>query len=177
MEAQLLAYLLAAATSLSGLPAVSVDSLPPVNVVSGEMLRTAACPMKQEQCREIVALFDSDSRRVLVSDALDLGSAADNSFVVHELVHVLEYHYRGGRAPQGCPETLRSERFAYRVQNAYLRREGRPERFGGLMMRMVCAPDQPGDSTIRLQLGRSQFNEEMVLQDFLEELRQGRQAP
>lgn len=169
MEAQLLAYLLAAATSLSGLPEIAVESLPPVNVISTAALQTAACPMKQEQCREIAALFDSDTGRVLVSDSLDLSSAADNSFVVHELVHVLEYRYRG-RAPQGCPETLRSERFAYRVQNAYLRREGRPERFGGIMMRMVCAPDQPGDSTIRLQLGRSQFSDEMALRDFMEDL-------
>lgn len=173
METQLLAYLLAAATSLSGLPEVAVESLPPVAVVSADALHTAACPMKQEQCREIVALFDSDEGRVLVSDTLDLASPADNSFLVHELVHVLEYRYRG-RAPQGCPETLRSERLAYRVQNAYLRREGRPERFGGLMMRMVCAPDQPGDSTIRLQLGRSQFNDEMALREFMEDLTRDR---
>jgi len=174
---EMMAYLLAAASGISGLPPPLVDELPPVVAMAPEALRAQACSMKQEQCRGIVALFDADNGRILVSDALDLADPADNSFLVHELVHVLEYRYRGGRGPEGCRETLRSERFAYRVQNAYLRREGRAERFGSNIMALGCAPDQPGDSTIRLERGFNRVNEEAVLQDFLEERRRGRAAP
>lgn len=171
--ADLLAELLSVAAALSGYEPIPVSALPPVEVVEPANLANEACPMEAGRCGGIVAYFDTDRRRILLSTRLDLDNVGDNSFVVHELVHVLEQHYNGGKAFVGCEANLRSERRAYRVQNAYLRQLGRSERHGRVLTGLVCAREQPSESSMVLVPAAAAARERMALEDFMADLETG----
>ncbi|MBK7898608.1 MAG: hypothetical protein KA603_12170 [Azonexus sp.] len=171
--AELVAQLVLVAAGFSGLEPLPAERLPPLEALEPAALAAQACPMQPRQCQGIVAYFDTDRGRILLSSRLDLDDAGDNSFVVHELVHVLEWHHNGGRALQGCEASLRSERRAYRVQNAYLRQQGRRERHGQMLSGMACAPVQPSDQSMVLIPAASAYRERMVLEDFIADVEAG----
>lgn len=146
-DPSLLAYLLSAAANLSGYPAVPIDELPPIVSMSAADMRREVCGDGQASCANMAAVFDTDGKRILLRDDLDLENPGDNSFLVHELVHVLQHRQRGDRIFAGCHETLRTEREAYAVQNRYLKREGVFLRFGEGLGFMRCADVQPASSS------------------------------
>ncbi len=125
MEQELLAVLLSAAISLSGLPALNLLELPPILRLSHENMTKEVCPLDPASCRGMVAFFDADQQRILIDDSLDLALPEGSSFVVHELVHVLQFSQRGERMYEDCEESVKTEAQAYQVQNAYLKKEGR----------------------------------------------------
>jgi hypothetical protein len=129
MEQELLAVLLSAAISLSGLPPMEVHELPAIQRVSHDDMKQAVCPRDPDSCKGIAAVFDSDRQRIFIDETLNMDLADDNSFVVHELVHVLQFRQRGSRMYANCTESVNTETQAYQVQNAYLKREGRLVRF------------------------------------------------
>lgn len=151
-DSTLLAYLISAAANLSGYPAVPIEELPPIVGMSAADLRHEVCGHGQTSCTNMAAVFDSDGWRILLRDDLDLENPADNSFLVHELVHVLQHRQRGERIFAGCRETLRTEREAYSVQNRYLKREGRFLRFGEGLAFMTCSDVQPASSSGEVRL-------------------------
>lgn len=180
LDAALLSYLLAAAVRLSGFEAVPLEELPSIQALPVSAIRSEVCPVQPQTCGSMIALFDSTRRRILISDELDPRSPVDSSFLVHELVHVLEFRQKASQYQSDCEETLASERTAYRVQNAYLREQGRPERFGGLLMQSACAREQPpGAGTMQLEMAPSGSRDEMALEIFMQELgrRRGATAP
>jgi hypothetical protein len=140
MDAQTIAYLLAAAIKLSGLPAVPAAQLPAFVPLPPAELRAEACKERVAACRGIMALYDMKGHRVLYRDDLDMDSPSDNSFIVHELVHVLQYAQSGERIYQDCPALVRTERAAYTVQNLYLNEQGQLLRVGRMMQMARCAP-------------------------------------
>lgn len=125
MEQELLGILLAAAISLSGLPPVDVSELPPILRLPHARIVQEICPEGPASCQGMVAIFDTDRQRILVDDSLDLTLAEDNSFIVHELVHVLQFKSFGDSMYANCAASMRTEGQAYWVQNAYLKQEGR----------------------------------------------------
>ena len=159
VELELLAYLVAAAARLSGLQAMPVAELPPIVQLPPAQLEVQACASMSDGCPNLVAMYDHVGKRILLRDDLDLNNSADNSFLVHELVHVLEHRVKRARFQSNCIETLRSERQAYRVQNAYLREQGKLERHGYMLSQMACAPDQPaGAAAIKLEPGPASYD-------------------
>ena len=150
-DLQMLAELMAVATALSGYPAVSVSGIPPVHVLAPADFSREVCPESPRDCVGIVAHFDETGPWVRVSSQLDLDVALGRSFLVHELVHVLQYHHRGRIGDSGCQANLHSEQEAYRVQNAYLRRAGYPGQFGAMLANVTCAAQQPDDTHIQLR--------------------------
>lgn len=148
----LLAYLLSAAANLSGYPPIPVEELPPIAIMSAADMRREVCGDQQKSCANMAAVFDTDGRRILLRDDLDLDNPGDNSFLVHELVHVLQHHQRGERIFAGCHETLHTEREAYSVQNRYLKREGQFLRFGEGLAFMRCSDVQPASSSGEIRL-------------------------
>lgn len=153
LDPPLLAQLLAAAIRLSGHTPIPVEDLPSIQWLPAADIRSQACPTAPQTCTNMVALFDHTRRRILLSDDLDVRQPRDRSFIVHELVHVLEQRHRGARYHDTCDETLRSERTAYRVQNAYLAEHGEAERFGRMLLQMTCAREQnAGPGSMRLEL-------------------------
>lgn len=157
LDPTLLADLLAIAVRLSGLAPLPEGVRPEVEPVPAARLQALACPDRPADCAQVAAWHDAAQGRVLVDDALDpRQDAVGRSFVVHELVHVLQAHRDGGAPGEGCAAQLAAERAAYAVQNAYLREQGREERYGGRLRFMGCAADdEPAapDGMIRLQRG------------------------
>jgi len=140
-NAELLSFLVAAAARLSGYPEIPVDALPPVRVVSVDTIARAICPDEPKGCTGIAATFETESYEIMIRDSLDLEDPADNSFLLHELVHVMQWKARGDDVFKDCPTTLKTEGEAYRAQNAYLKREGQFLRFGEMLAYTQCAED------------------------------------
>jgi hypothetical protein len=139
MDASLVAFLLELAVKFTGLPGLPADGLPPLQAVSRSQMRAIACGDSPAGCGQIVALFDADRYRIVYLDTLDLQDAEDNSFLLHEIVHALQYRQRGAAMYADCEALLATEAQAYRAQNAYLRREGRLMQFGDVLQATTCA--------------------------------------
>jgi hypothetical protein len=90
----------------------------------------------------MVAIFDSDRYQILIRDNLDLDNPSDNSFLLHELVRVLQYKARGEDIFADCPTTMKTETEAYRVQNIYLGMEGQFMRVGDALAFVTCSGKQ-----------------------------------
>jgi len=162
MTAELLARLLAAAIRISNLPAVDLAELPPMEAVSAEQLSHKVCPDSPERCTMVAALFDTESYRIYLRNSLNLNDPMDNSFVVHELVHVLQFRKFGDAYFASCPKRIASEQQAYYVQNNYLGEEGIDWREGFLLRFMKCPPEEAAGADAAQQnasqdeLGRDQ---------------------
>jgi len=155
-DVALLQMLVAAAVRLSGLPAPqAVEPLPVLVALPAADLHRQACPGQPRGCAALVAWHDAAGGRVLLSDQLDWRTQpVARSVVLHELVHVLQARRPGRVRDEDCVQALDDERLAYRVQNAWLDEQGRPERFGGALHFMRCAAAQV-DAEGRLRLRRS----------------------
>lgn len=162
----LLAFLIAAAAKLSGYPEIPVEALPPVRAVPVEAIARAICPEAPAGCTGIAATFETEGYEILIRDTLDLEDAADNSFLLHEFVHVLQWKARGDAIFQDCPTTLATEGEAYRAQNAYLKREGEFLRFGEMLAYTQCAEDTgtlfPRDAMATPDTGRPAATPELL---------------
>ncbi len=142
VSAELLARLLAAAVRYSGLPAVDVADLPPIEPVSAAVLSEKVCPDGPERCTTVAALFDTENYRIYLRDTLKVDDPMDNSFIVHELVHVLQFRKFGHDYFGSCRRVVSSEQQAYFVQNNYLGEEGIDWREGFLVRFMRCPEDE-----------------------------------
>lgn len=136
----LTATLLAFAVQFSGLPGIDSREVPPVVAVTEENLASLVCPEKPAGCRTLAALFDTESYRILMLDSLDADNPLHHSFLVHELVHVLQFRRFGHARFATCQDVLSSEYQAYAVQNAFLRQHGIFWR-EGRMLRYARCPD------------------------------------
>jgi hypothetical protein len=142
LDAAPIAFLLEAAVAHSGYTTISVESLPPMRAVTRNVIATEICPKKPEECQGIVAVFDTDGYRILYSEELDTENAADNSFLIHELVHVLQHKANGDKIFASCEAAMKTETEAYRAQNAYLKKEGQFLRFGETLAFTTCSGAQ-----------------------------------
>jgi hypothetical protein len=134
----LMTSLLAFAVQLSGLPAIEPDDLPPVLQMTEDELATLVCPEEPNGCRTLAAVFDTEHYRILIQSSLSPEDPLDSSFLVHELVHVLQFKQFGDARFATCTDVLSSERQAYSVQNAYLREQGIFWREGRMLRYMQC---------------------------------------
>ena len=146
VSAELLATLLAAAIRYSGLPAVDLADLPPMEPVSATVLSEKACPDSPERCTTVAALFDTENYKIFLRDSLKLDDAMDNSFIVHELVHVLQLKKFGDANFSSCSKRIASEQQAYFVQNNYLGEQGIDWREGFLVRFMRCPDEDDGSA-------------------------------
>lgn len=142
LNLDLLAYLLVAAVKLSGLPAIPVSTLPPIRMVPAESISDKVCSNEKSRCANLVAVFDTADYVILVRDSLDMEAALDNSFLLHEIVHVLQFKARGADIFKDCTTSIRTENEAYRAQNAYLQSEGQFSRFGEGLRFIACEGKQ-----------------------------------
>jgi hypothetical protein len=138
---ELLAQLLAAAVNLSGLPPIPVSELPPVVLLSRPVLNQTVCSSAPIRCAGLIAAFDTQRYRIVVDEKLDFGDPDDDSFLVHELVHVLQFKQSGSAGFTSCTAVLESERQAYAAQNLYLREKGRPGQHGIALRFTRCPPE------------------------------------
>jgi hypothetical protein len=133
-----MAYLLAAAVRLSGYPGIAIEELPPILLLPPAELSAQSCPDRSDKCARVAAAFEPGEYVIYLRDTLNLEDPADNSFLVHELVHVLQWKRDGDTVFGSCERALESEREAYRVQNAYLKQQGRLARHGHALTFASC---------------------------------------
>jgi len=138
MDTSLIAYLLAAAVRITGLPAVPVDELPPFVPLAPQELERQVCPDAGTGCQGIASYFDALHYRILYRDTLNLDEPLDHSYLLHEIVHVLQHRHVGNAMYADCWATLQSEGQAYRAQNIYLRATGQSAYVGGMLRNATC---------------------------------------
>lgn len=140
----LLSSLLTAAIHFSGLPGIPASELPPIMMLPRVELNDTVCPSAPLRCAGLTAAFDTRRYRIVVDDKLDLHDAYGASFLVHEMVHVLQFRHGGRAGFASCEAVFESERQAYAVQNAYLRAHGLPASEGAMLKYSHC-PTETAD--------------------------------
>lgn len=138
---ELLTQLLAAAIQLSGLPAIHVSELPPIVMLSRRVLNETVCSSAPVRCSGLIAAFDTQRYRIVVDEKLDFGDPDDDSFLVHEFVHVLQFKQSGSVGFTSCNAIMKSEREAYAAQDTYLREHGKLAQYGVNMRFTHCPPE------------------------------------
>ena len=140
LDKELLADLLMAAIRISQLPAIAADELPPVIPVSAQQLIEKVCPEQPERCRNMAALFDTEAYEIYVRKPVDTRNPITLSFIVHEMVHVLQFRQGGHGRFETCEAVLSGEQQAYKVQNVFLNENGSDWREGFSLRFMTCPP-------------------------------------
>lgn len=138
MDTALIAFLLAAAVRITGLPAVSVEELPAFVALPSEEMERQICPAGDHGCRGIAAYFDSLRYRIMYRDDLVLEDPFEHSYLLHEIVHVLQHRQFGEAMYADCRATLATEAQAYRAQNTYLKRYDQFAQVGGMLLQVGC---------------------------------------
>jgi hypothetical protein len=152
IDAALAADLLGWASRLSGLPNPPGEAMPRFLPLPQRDIEKAVCPERRGGCAALVAVYDTDRRRVLYRDTLDMRDPTDQSFIVHELVHHLQFLQRGDTLFSSCQSTLSGEAQAYRVQNLYQAQFRQWQRMGEILRYMHCE-DSTGTEPVARLLG------------------------
>ncbi|WP_157272256.1 DUF6647 family protein [Azohydromonas aeria] len=138
IDAALAADLLGWASRLSGLPIPPGEPLPKLIPMSQREIAKTVCGPQHGGCAGLVAVYDTDRRRILYRDTLDMRDPTDQSFIVHELVHHLQFLQRGEALFATCQSTLAGEAQAYRAQNLYQAQFRQWQRMGEVLRYMHC---------------------------------------
>jgi hypothetical protein len=142
VDSNLIAQLLAAAVRITGLPAISEVEMPQLISMSKEAITQEMCPERPSQCDTLVALFEPLKYRVIYRNTLNLTKPYDRSFLVHELVHVLQFKAKGASIFASCKTRVMAEHEAYKTQDRFLAEQAVEIRVSGALRFMHC-PDEP----------------------------------
>lgn len=132
-DLELVEYLLDKAERLSGLATQRRDLIPPIYAISKADMSKTVCPEDPGNCRNLAAVFDDLGYRILYLDDFEISQnfkPYDYSFLIHELIHWLQYMNYGAEIFNGCDKIYETEFFAYQAQDKYLAEEGAFERVG-----------------------------------------------
>lgn len=141
VDKETIEYLFGKAVRLSGIAPYAREEMPPIFSVSKEGLNKIVCPEDPGNCRNLAAVFDDIGYRILVREDLEITSnykPLDYSFVIHEIVHSLQYRARGAEIFNGCSSVFDTEREAYQAQDLYLKEEGEFFRAGSALRFFYC---------------------------------------
>jgi hypothetical protein len=139
-QAELFEDLMHWAMKLSGLP--STPSLPSISPLSSEQLIQMVCPEDPLNCRSLISFYSTDERAVFYLESLNMDDDTDLSFIVHELVHHLQYAIEGAQLFSTCQKVMVAESQAYVVQNKYLAQFKQWRRVGEALRYIDCdTPD------------------------------------
>lgn len=142
MDTNLVAQLLAAAVRITGLPAITDAEVPQLISMSKEAITQEMCPERPSQCDTLVALFEPLKYRVIYRNTLNLTRPYDRSFLVHELVHVLQFKAKGASIFASCKARVLAEREAYLSQDRFLAENALEIQVSGALRFMQC-PEEP----------------------------------
>lgn len=150
-ERDTLSYLWNQAQAFAHLKAQSPDNgflAHPVYKVSPAELAYEMCAGDMDECDGVAALHDAQSGIIYVRNNLEpLRLTLDSSLLVHEFVHALQHERESELEMYGsCEDLLRTERAAYRAQNAFLDAHGLYGRQGMMLQTQgssVCPAHLP----------------------------------
>ena len=86
----------------------------------------------------LVAAYVPSIKAIVYRDYLDMENTADNSFLVHEYVHALQYADHPDTAFVGCQAVVEAEKEAYAIQQKYLNSKGQFLRVGARLRFFHC---------------------------------------
>ena len=135
-----LLYLLQAAASLSGLPSVEVETLPPIVMLPHDVMMARVCKGEPEGCEQtdLAAAFSPTHNEIVALESFDFDNdEVDASFLVHEIVHALQ-HRAMPAMMDSCESVWSAEIQAYSVQNAYLKSHGQMYQAGAALRFFHC---------------------------------------
>jgi hypothetical protein len=138
ISAKLAAELLAMAIRFSGLQGMPPEQLPFFEPMTAAQLEITQCRYVATGCDGLVAVYDHENYTIIYLDTFDENDPEDNSFIVHEMVHVLQYRDNRVPHPMTCRDISRLENQAYSAQNAYLRYMGSSSRWGRSESSTTC---------------------------------------
>jgi hypothetical protein len=144
-DSDVLEYLFSKAARLSGIKAYNLKEAPPIYVVTKLELNSEVCPEDPNNCRNLAAVFDDLSYRILIRDDLEITSnfnPFNYSFLIHEIIHSLQYRSFGAEIFNGCDAVYKTEELAYNSQDQYLKEEGEFFRAGIALKYFYCDPEQ-----------------------------------
>lgn len=127
LDEETLEYLFSKAASLSGITEFEIDQLPAIYSASKSEMAAIVCPGTLHECDRLAAVFDDLHYRILILDSFDISSnfkPFDYSFLIHEIVHALQYLQRGPEIFKDCDAIYATELEAYTAQDRYLKQEG-----------------------------------------------------
>lgn len=126
-DQELLQYFYDKAVRLTNIKALSKTELPPIYLIPLADLNIEVCPEDPANCRNLAAVFDDIGYRILVRDDFEISQnfiPYDYSFVIHEVIHALQFAVDGPEIFKDCDAIYETEKVAYEAQDKYLREEG-----------------------------------------------------
>jgi hypothetical protein len=118
LQSELFDDLMHWAAKLSGLP--DATHMPAIQPIGLDQLVQKVCPEDPVNCRSLISFYSTEEESIFYLDRLDLNDDTDLSFIVHEMVHHLQYAVQGEQLFATCQNLLAAESQAYAVQNKYL---------------------------------------------------------
>jgi hypothetical protein len=110
----------------------------------------AADGRSRRHCRLLVALYDTERARIVYRNTLDMRDPTDQSFIVHELVHHLQFLVQGDELFATCRSTMAAEEQAYRAQSLYQKHFRQWQRMGEVMRFMNCEDRASSEPLVRI---------------------------
>lgn len=127
IDEETITYLFEKAQRYSGIKDYNETILPSIYSVSKKEMGDIVCPERPFDCDRLAAVFDDIGHRILILDTFDISSnfkPFDYSFLIHEIIHVLQFAKDGPEIFKDCQAIHHTEEQAYRAQDAYLKDEG-----------------------------------------------------
>lgn len=147
LQAELMDDLMHWTVKLSGLP--SAASAPTITPLDAEHLVQKVCPADPGNCKLLISFYSTDEGAIFYLNTLNMNDDTDLSFLVHEMVHHLQYAVQGDSLFSTCQNISVAESQAYTVQNKYLTQFKQWRRFGDAMRYLRCATSDgsPSDAS------------------------------
>lgn len=113
------------------------EMLPEIRLVSHRFIVEETC--KGIECNRYAAA--APDKPIYIDETLDLERVEDYSYVLHEVIHVLQFAAKGitDLGSLSCNEMLQLEREAYHLQQKYLSKERAFLRVTWMIDRMRCS--------------------------------------
>lgn len=135
---ELIDFLFDSASALSKYPLYEKTKRPQILKKTKVQMTQEICPEDPNNCYNLAAFYNTDKNEITYDEMLDINSDHDNSFIVHEIVHSLQFHHKGSSIYIDCKATKATELEAYTVQNIYLKKRGQFAQYGEALRFLVC---------------------------------------
>lgn len=136
--AELIDFLFDSASALSKYSMYERSKRPQILKKTKAQMTQEICPEDPNNCYNLAAFYNTDKNEIIYDEMLDINSDHDNSFIVHEIVHSLQFYHKGSSIYEDCKTTKTTELEAYTVQNIYLKKRGQFAQYGEALRFLVC---------------------------------------
>ena len=138
LYAELIDFLYDTSSHISHYEMYPKEHRPKILKKTKQEMQQEICPDDPNNCYNLAAFYNTDKNEIIYDEVLDIDNNHDNSFIVHEIVHSLQFFHKGDANFKDCPATKETELEAYDVQNKYLKKMGQFAQYGDALKFLVC---------------------------------------